>query len=172
MMVTGFLLREAIRRWELRRDTAAAQFDSSLIRFPGDERQDPDDVVALFLEAEVNIALLQEAQSRYNLAVSIDVLGTSMTLCAAVKRLGGAGRLDKMWRTAVGGKKDRHSYHDPMTRKTDEVRAERVINAKQAMERANKASAFAGALRAGIAKGNGTELGAEALKLDPKLLAE
>lgn len=172
MKVTGFLLREAIRRWELRRDTAANQFEDSLKRFPDDDKPTPEAVVAAFSTAETNIASLQAAQARYNLRINLDVLGAEMTLCEAVKRLGGAGRLDKMWRTAAGGKKDRYGYRDDNPRKTDEIRATPTVTVKAAMEYANKASAWAGALRAAIAKGNGTEVSAGEIGLNAALLTE
>jgi len=172
MKITGFLLREAIRRWELRRDTAANQFEDSLSHFPGEEKQAPDEISELFLEAEIRVAKLQAAQSRYNLEVRVAVMGEGMTLCEAVKRLGGAGRMDKMWRVAAGGgKKERYAYRDD-TRQAGEIRASRTIAVKDAMSRANKASAFAGALRAAVAKGNGTEYTATELNIDPSLFTE
>lgn len=171
MLITGYLLREGLRRWELRRDTAAEQFTTSLTKFKDDDKLAPTEIAKTFTEAEEAIARLQAAQSRYNLHVVVDVLGAQFTLCEAVKRLGGAGRIDKMWRSAAGGKKDRYGM-DRDTRNKDEERAERTVTVKEAMANANKASAFAGALRAAVAKGNGTEVPASELFLDENLLAE
>lgn len=52
MNVTGYLLREAIRRHELRRDTAARQFEDGILRFPDEDKLSPDDAARAFLEAE------------------------------------------------------------------------------------------------------------------------
>jgi hypothetical protein len=172
MKVTGFLLREALRRWELRRDTAASQFESSLMRFPDEDKPAPDSLATAFVDAEHAISCLQVAQARYNLLVTIEVMGAVMPLCQGVKRLGGAGRLDKLWRSAVGEKKDRYGMRDEHTRRADETRAVRVMSIPDAMVRANRAAVFAGALRAAIAKGNGTEIPTSDLLLDPALLTE
>jgi hypothetical protein len=171
MKVTGFLLREAIRRWELRRDTAAKQFDEVLTKFPGEEKQSPSVIAEAFSKAEASIASLQAAQNRYNLFVLVDVFETKMTLCEAVKRVGGAGRLDKMWRTAVTGKKDPYG-RDNTTRQADTVYAVRVVSPEDAMKRADKAAALAGAFRAAIAKGNCFELDTGEIQIDPALLTE
>lgn len=174
MKVTGFLLREAIRRWELRRDTAANQFDDSLAKFKDEDKQSPTEITQAFVEAEVAVAKLQAAQARYNLSINVklEVTNETVTLCEAVKRLGGAGRLEKMWRSAAGGKKDRYGGYDQGTRRADEVRAVRTVTVKESMAHANRASAVAGALRAGIAKANGTEMEAREIGLDTMLLTE
>jgi hypothetical protein len=172
MKVTGYLLREAIRRRELRRDTAANQFEDSLSKFADEDKQTPDELAAIFVLEEKNIAKLQAVQDRYNLKVEVDVLGEKITLGEAIKRLGGAGRLDKMWRGVTTGRRDRYGYRDENTRKADEERARPTVTAKEAMDRATKASVVAGAMRAAIAKGNGTEIESDVLLLDQALLSE
>jgi len=172
-LITGYLLREAIRRWELRRDTASNQFEDSLTKFPGETKPDPNGLSAQFAHAEDVIAKLQTAQNRYNLAIEVEVLNGTMTLAEAVKRLGGAGRLEKMWRTAAGGsnKKDRYGYQSD-TRQAGEIRAEKTVSVQVAMDNANRAAVFAGAIRAAIATGNGTQMPAEKIGLDPKWILE
>lgn len=172
MNVTGFMLRQAIKRWELRRDTAAGMFDDSLMKFEGDDKLTPDEVARNFEEAETAIGQLQTAQARYNLAVTGKVNGVEMTLCEMIKRVGGAGRKEKMWRVATGVKKDRYALRDEMTRKTDEVRAQRTISVKDIISRANAAGSLKTAFVSAIAKGNITELPIEKLQLDPKFLTE
>ncbi len=174
MKITGFLLREAIRRHELRRDTAVNQFDDSLSKFPGEDKRSPDSITEEFVAAEAAVAKLQAAQSAYNLRVEVDVLGEKMTLCEAVKRLGGAGRIEKMWRTAAGGKKDRYnSYNPDNVRREGETRAERTVSVDAAMHRARKLAAVASALRAEIARGNLRDVDPADIGLnDLKLLTE
>lgn len=175
VQVSGYTLRGAIKRWELRRDTAAKQFTSTLFAFEGEEKTSPDDVAKQFGDCEAAIAALQAAQSRYNLAVAVIVktpdVSTSMTLCEAVKRLGGAGRVEKMWRVATNGVKDRYGRGDDveMERDPERVRAHRVLPVKDTLIRATKAAAFANALRAAISEANANKVD---IDLDAGLLFE
>lgn len=165
MQVTGIQLREAIKRWNLRRDAAAAQFSESLWQFATDENlSKPGDLMAAMQKAEAAIARLQVAQTRYNLAVKVEVQQWNMTLCEAVKQVGGAGRMQKMWRCAALDKgRESYSYRD-MTRKTDEIRAQRQISVKEALAEASRTAVLAGAFRNAIAVGNTTEIKVEALE--------
>jgi hypothetical protein len=163
MKVTGYQIREAIRKHELSRDTAAKLFKKSQHVFEGDEEKaHPKDIMNAFTGAELAVVSLQEAQQRYNLAVTVDVQGEKMTLCSAVKRLGGAGRVEKMWRDAVCEKEDRYGYND-RERQEGTIVAKRVVPHRDAIEAANKAAGFAGALRAAVAMGNSTVVEVEDL---------
>lgn len=171
MKVTGFQIREAMRRWELRRETAANQFTDSLLAFRDEQKATPDEVMKGFVDAEAAVAKLQTAQAKLNLVVTVDVQGTKMPLIEAIKRLGGAGRAEKMWRQAAGGtKKDRYGYRDENVRREGEERAASTISQKEAISRATKAGSFASAVRNAIAKGNTVEVEIE--NLDPALVTE
>jgi hypothetical protein len=167
MKVTGYQLREAIRRHELRRDAAATQFNESLWRFEDEDKISPDDLHTLFVEAEKTIGVLQVGQMRYNRAVALNVTGEKMTLAEGVKRIGGAGRIEKMWRESVG-KKDRYG-RDPSdrTRSSDTQHVVRALSVKECMDRTSRTAKFAGALRAAIAEANSREVEVEGL--DPSL---
>ncbi len=66
MKVTGIQIREAIKRWTLRRDASAGQFSESLWQFSEDKNTTtPVDLMKTFQEAEAAIARLQLAQTRY-----------------------------------------------------------------------------------------------------------
>lgn len=157
--ITGYQLREAIKRWELHKSTAAKQFDESLWAFEGDDKASPGELADTFLKAEDAVAKLQTLQARYNLSVVVDVLGSKMSLCQAVKMVGGAGRHEKMWRNAAtnSGQCGYAYGQNPMSRKTDEVHAKRTVSVKEAIERADRAARLASALRSAIALGNGQE---------------
>lgn len=163
MKTTGYRLRETIRMWELRRKMAGDNFDKSLHAFEGEDRESPQEVVIHFKHADEAVANLQTAQAMYNLSVKVNVLGENMTLCEAVKRVGGAGRIEKLWRTAATDKKDRYAYDRDLVRSTDEVRARRTITLKDAGDLAANAAKWAGALRAAIAVANSTEVDVEGL---------
>lgn len=164
MKTTGYALREAIKQHELRRDTAARAFSGSLKAFPEEKKETPVQVVQEFLVAEKAIAKLQVAQTRYNLGVSVDVLGEKMCLEEAIKRIGGPARAEKMWRTAAGPKPDRYgSSHEADERDPTRVFSVVTITPREAVKLASGAAKLAGAIRAAIATGNAREVEIEDL---------
>lgn len=164
MKTTGYKLRHAIREAEHIKNLAASQWDDSLHAFPGEAKTSPTVLMSKYQEAENRLARLQLAQTQYNIAVVVDVQGIKMTLCEAVKRVGGAGRAEKMWRSAAGGeKKERYSYRNDLTRNKDEVRAERTISIEDALEQAKKSARHAASLREAIETGNSIEVNIEGL---------
>lgn len=169
MKITGYMLREAIKQHELRRDTAARAFDGSLKVFPDEEKDSPSTIVEQFLAAETAVAQLQVAQMRYNLAVTVEVTGQGtyagdkMTLAEAIKRVGGEGRVEKMWRSATGPKKDRYGGYDNDEIDPTHIRARVVLKASEAVKLASVAGKRAGALRAAIATANAREVEIESL---------
>lgn len=169
MLVTGYALREAIKQWELRKDASNRVFDDSLKVFPGEEKPHPSKLIEQYLAAEVAIAQLQTAQAQYNLLVTFDFEGRKITLCEAVKSLGGYSRVEKLWRTAAGGgKKDRY-YGGSAQDERDPTKtyAIQVVTPMQGVEQATTAARRASALRAGIATGNATTCD---VALSPELL--
>lgn len=167
MRVTGYSLREAIKQHELRRDTAARSFKGSLKAFPDDEKETPQAIVDQFTKSEQAIARLQVAQMKYNLVIAVEVLGEKITLAEAIKRVGGLGRTEKMWRTALGPKEDRYAVYDENVRDPNKVIAKNTIAQSDAVRLAAEAGKKAGAMRAAIAQGNGREVEIE--DLDPSL---
>lgn len=164
----GYKLREAIKQWSLRKESAEKQFKGTLAKFEGEEKEAPTTVVEAFLTAETAIAQLQVAQMRYNLAIEVTVSGEKMTLGEAIKRVGAAGRIEKMWKTAIPTTgNNRYSVDDGLTRDPNQVRASYVLGVKDLTKLAEKAGKVAGAFRAAIATGNATEV--EIKDLDPKL---
>ena len=163
MKVTGYQIREAIKRHELARDTAVQMFKKSQHVFEDEEKVHPRDVMKQFKASEEAVVDLQEAQQKYNLTVTVDVQGSKMTLCSAVKRLGGAGRAEKLWRDSVVEKEDRYAMRENLERNKDVVRAKKVLTFDEAIDSANKAAGFAGALRAAVAMGNSKEMEVEGL---------
>lgn len=156
MLVTGYALREAIKQWELRKDAANRVFEDSLKVFPGEDKPHPSKLIEQYLAAEVAIAQLQTAQALYNLLVRFDFEGRTITLCEAVKSLGGYSRVEKLWRTASGGKKDRYGYGSENERDPAKTYAVQVVSPMQGVEQSTLAAKRASALRAGIATGNAT----------------
>jgi len=169
MEVTGIQLREAIKRWALRRDTSNTHFSESLFQFESEAEEigNPNDLMASLEKAELAIATLQVAQTNYNLQTGVTVRGDSLSLCDAVKRIGGAGRMEKMWRSAATNKgRDKYSYRES-TRDKDKEYMKRTVSVQDCMKRATEAGKYAGSLRDAIAVGNTGKLEIEGL--DPAL---
>lgn len=167
MKVNGYRLREALKQQELRKDAAAKQFSGTLKKFPDEDKPTPEVVAETFLKAETVIAKLQVAQMRYNLQVPVEVMGERMTLAEAIKRVGGQGRSEKMWKGVIPGGRDRYALYDEDTRDPNQVRAKPTLDPDRAVILATEAAKRAGAFRAAIATGNAVEVEIE--NLDPAL---
>ncbi len=163
MQIDGYALREALKQWELRKDAAEKAFTSSLHKFADEKKDAPQQVVDAYLKAEDAISKLQVAQMRYNLAVKVEVQGEKMTLAEAIKRVGGAGRVEKMWKGATPQERHHRYGDDGLTRTAGQERAEATIDAKTVVSLATQASKRSGAYRAAIAKTNGVSLDIEDL---------
>jgi hypothetical protein len=154
--ITGYALREAIKRWQLRRDTASNLFDASIRKFEDETKESPVEVMKQLSQAEQAIAALQEVQSRYNLEVPV----MGMSLCKAIKLVGGAGRMEKMWRNVAAPIKDRYGRDSDVRDKTQEV-AKPTVSSREAAVLASDAARWAGSLRSGISVANAIEIDLE-----------
>jgi hypothetical protein len=155
--VTGYKIRTAIKFWELKLSASRAAFENSKQAFPGAKHDDPlklgDDVA----RCEANIAALQTHQSLYNSEVHVMIAGVKMPLTYAIKAVGGAGRIEKMWHNVARGPDKRNRYNDDRMQK-DEIRAEPTIPADVAISKASEAAKYAAEIRAAIAEGNSVEI--------------
>jgi len=156
MKTTGNMLRDGIALHSLRRDTAQRGFDGTLKAFPGEAKESPQQVMARIERAELAICSLQEAQMRFNLAVKVDVDGMGpMTLAYAIKIVGGAGKIEKMWKSVASPQKDRYGgYNHDDVRDPTKVVAGPTVTTAEAVEYAITAAKRSSALRAAISKGN------------------
>lgn len=160
MKITGYAIREALRRWQLRRDTAESQFTGTLLKFEDETKSSPEEIIRLTLEAETAIARLQILQTRYNLAVTISVegIGSHVTLLECIKRFGGLGRVEKLWRQASTEKADRYGYVDRSVRDKDQIVAQRAISYEVASKHTIESGRSLGKLREAVAVGNAREI--------------
>jgi hypothetical protein len=168
MKVTGVKLREALKTHELRRDVLAEEFQKSLTKFPAEEKRKPPDVMYDYETAEMAIAVLQQAQIRYNEQSTVKFAGGDISLSYAIKLLGGLNRVEALWRKTVVKPKDRYGggYEDVQRNKDTEY-AVPVMDVPARTERAVKAAARANALRAAVGYANNQEIEVE---IDPELL--
>lgn len=162
LSVNGYKIRESLRRAIQRRQVTSGTFESTLYAFDGEDKPKPKQVAVAFQKADEEIAKLQELQQAYNQYVKIGGQGSGlkeMTLALAVKLVGGAGRMEKMWRDVAFEKRDGYGYdRHEKTRSKDEIYAKRQVSQEDAMKESEIAASYAGDLRAAIAKGNTTEM--------------
>jgi len=167
MKINGYLLRETRKRWMSRRDVAAKTFKDSLWQFKGDGLSlKPEEIATNFKEADEAVAALEEAQQKYNQQVNISVAGRTMTLALAIKQVGGAARLAKMWSSASTdtGSSDRY-YGKTLTRNASDVHAQKMVDPDRAVKFAEESASYASKLRSEIATANAKMLD---IDIDPK----
>lgn len=171
MKITGYRIRERLNALLIDHKIASDSFSGTLVYFDEDgQGETPDSVADRFAEAERQVAGLQALQARYNLSVAVEVQGQKMTLCEAIKRVGGAGRLEKMWRDGSSTLRGVDWRGTPtLKRSKDDVVAKRALTPEDCGKRAVKAARYAAALRAAVAQGNATEL---ELECDPSFFAD
>jgi hypothetical protein len=166
MKITGYKLQHAIRELDHSRDIASQQFNEGQWSFEGEDKIHPSEAMTTFFDVENRIAKIQTVQAEYNLKVMVEVQGTQMTLAEAVKRVGGAGRMEKMWRScAKNTGRDRYGYREN-TRDPNQLVAKRAVSVGEAAHWAKKAARWASALREAIQVGNATVLD---LDVDPAI---
>lgn len=170
MRVTGYQLRDALKTYELRAEAANRAFEPSLVRFASETKKTPDEVAREYTAAHDAIARLQVAQMKYNLAVTVKVGAMSMTLAEAIKRMAAPVRIAKLWKEAMGKKKDRYGLSGvEVVRDKDKEYAVASVTAEEATAFAQKSAKEAAAYRSAIAVGNAQEVDIDGL--DAALLA-
>lgn len=166
MKVTGYKLRNAIQNQCNRRAVLAQQFANSLTKFKGEEKEHPSTVMEAYRQCERDISVLQDVQSRYNQHVMVSLNNQKVSLLFVIKLVGGLGRVEKMWRTALPSR-DRYSCRDEDSRNKDTEYATRQMSDKALLEASKEATKMCAAAREAIAIGNATEL--DLVEVDPGL---
>jgi hypothetical protein len=170
MNITGYKIREQLRQLSLRIKTLQATYKESLFVFLNESTEDNDPrlIAAKISTLERQTTALQEVQAKYNLGVKVAVGGGLMSLLHAIKLIGGAGRLESMWRTAATST-GRSRWGDPLTeRDADKDYAQRRIPVEEALTLASEASKRASEVRTAIAVGNAREV---EMDVDPALFS-
>ena len=158
MKVNGHRLRQRINECESVKAVLSAKFTDAKSKFPDEEKAALTTIASQFEACDIRIARLQDIQSRYNLHVTVTVHGQTFSLREAVARLGGAGRLEKMWRSIATPSRDRYSYGASDTRDPNQLVSRPTMEADEALEYLKRASRFASDLRSAIANANTIEI--------------
>jgi DNA-binding transcriptional MerR regulator len=166
--VTGYGLKEIIKKLERRRDTAKSQFEEALYYFEGETTTEvaqkrAAELAKQYEDLERKIARVQSLQAEYNASVTITIQDgdhtCKYTLSHAIKLLGGAERIEKLWQkaTSVDSSGGSRYYSPDRVRVAGQEHAKRAISTNGAIMESEKASTFVGALRAAVAVANSTE---------------
>jgi len=161
--VTGYKLRAALKKAEIIKDSLYQRFPHSLFAFEGEtgEEKEPRKIADQIKKIENKIAKIQTAQSKYNMEVNVLVDEKLISLMEAIKSLGGAGRLEKLWKSVSKGKTGLGRYREDdveLERREEVTRASPTLNRSQALDLAVNAADYAARLRAAIAEGNASIL--------------
>ena len=160
MRVTGYKVREKLDELKLDKDLLASRFNDSLYIFEGEEKEDARTLGEQLRSLEYKIAALQMSQTEYNLRVQVRVAGELMTLCEAIKRRGGASRMESLWRRTadglsggIGGR-----YYDDRIKDVDKIYATPSMSSTDVSEQVKLAAKYVAAIGAAIAEGNTEEI--------------
>lgn len=168
MKINGYQLREALKRLTLQRDVLQSQFKESLHTFEiSSTPPSPIKLMDSLEKTEFQIALLEEAQQKFNQIVRVNVQNETFSLVRAVKLVGGAARREKLWKDIILPQNvSRYSFPEPLSRNKDTVYAVPTISKEEALIQSKDATLFASALRNAIAKGNNAEVDIESIGLN------
>lgn len=89
MQVNGYQVREALKRWNLRRDTLSKQIEGAAWAFPGETKEPAvfGNVLDRLVEAEGAVATLEDLQQSYNQKVAVALDGKTGPLSLLVKQV-------------------------------------------------------------------------------------
>lgn len=163
--INGFRLQSALRDLELKKQAAKAEFEDSLHFFANEKKPRPEKLMEVYQDAETRLAQLQTVQARYNLEVTVTVRlnehnTMKLSLQGAIKMVGAAARIEKLWRESSGDKKKARYYRqdDTTVRSKDNEYAQNALTPSQIAQEIRNASRFVSALREAIQIGNSTTL--------------
>ncbi len=162
MKVTGFQLMDRIEVSREQAQTINSQFTGSLFRFAEatEDNPDPRQLMKDYADCERQVALLQAAQSAYNVRVMVGVLGEQMALQQAIKLIGSVNKIKNNWLAATKNTQDKNNYsnyYDLVRDKTSEY-AKRVVSVEECLRLSKEASDLTTALKQAIRAGNAVEI--------------
>ena len=156
MKVTGYALKEGIKAKAAEVALYVSQFDESLNAFEDEVKLSPEDIGEKIAKAEEHLCLLQAAQKEFNLRIKVNPKNLrEVSLEVAVKRVGGLGRLAKMFQTVAKGIiRDKWDKNRPITRSKDEEVARPTITKEEALKCFKNYNNLASAYRTEISRAN------------------
>lgn len=158
MPVTGYGLKAQRQALELDLTTLFDELSNALYAFKTDVKRPMAAVSADIAAKQKELCKLETLQAQYNLAVKVDVEGETISLMEAVKRVGGAVKLEQAWRAVATPKKDSYAPEHQTERSFDREFAGRTVTTEDAKGHTVAAARYASAVKAAVALGNATEI--------------
>lgn len=152
MEITGLKLRDAIKRWEIRRDSLKIQFENARYKFEDEAKDSPLDLSDKIVQAESNIVTLQCLQIRYNQQVKVrsDLLQKDISIAEGVKLSGAYDRVTKLWSAQTSSAK----HHGVPTRNADYVVAKEMVPLNIQLQQVERYTKLASHIRTLVSHGN------------------
>jgi hypothetical protein len=159
MEVTGYQLREALKKHSLTLQNIERKFNKAMYRFADQEKEHPTKLAAQVFELERRIVRLQAAQTQYNLLVKVDFQGQKISLAEAVRLQGVAGRNAGRW--SMYQRMDLEPDETIRIKRADvtEEHAKPVMTNDQVMAQIIEAEKILATLKGLIAEGNTEKVG-------------
>lgn len=160
------MLKDALKRWELRRDRLRKLFDNSLLKFNDEEKTMPTVIGAEYVQTESSIVRLQLVQAMYNLTVKLKLTEErEISLCEAIKSLGAQRRTAAMWLAASNRLTNpidmTYGFDNQFIREEGKVVAKPTMSDDDALNLSMQADQQTTVLKSAIAIANATELDIE-----------
>lgn len=161
MKVTGYKLKEEIKKTNLTISMLENEFKNSKKKFEGEDKRSLDDITIDLFKAEEKVCKLQEATHRYNLKVADEVKPFGkVTLSFIIKIVGPISRIEKRWRQLAAPKRDRHRIYDDeySVKDKDKEYAEKTYTQEQAGKQAHEWASRLAGVRSALALMNAQEI--------------
>jgi hypothetical protein len=161
MQVNGYQVREALKRWNLRRDTLSKQIEGAAWAFPGETKEPAvfGNVLDRLVEAEGAVATLEDLQQSYNQKVAVALDGKTGPLSLLVKQVRFCAAREQFWKGYLAKNPDEgYRGEHQLTREANKVSAARVIPIEVAMANAERCGSLVARMRAAIAQANGSNV--------------
>jgi len=162
MKVTGYKLREELKKTNLKIDMLNSEFDDSKTGFKDDDKRPMDEITLDLFRAEEKACQLQEANQQYNLKVAAEMKSFGkISLALIIKLVGPVSRIEKKWRRMAAPKRDRRRYYDDDTRtvkEADKEYAEKRYSREDAGKQAETWAGRLASLRSTLATLNAQEV--------------
>lgn len=159
--VTGYRIREELKKTNLKIDMLESEFDDSKTGFKDDDKRSMDEITNDLFRAEEKACALQEANQLYNLNVKTNLSPFGeVTLARIIKLVGPVSRIEKKWRRMAAPKKDRHHYYrdDHEVREADKEYSENRYTREEAGKQAETWAERLASLRSTLATLNAQEI--------------
>jgi len=159
--VTGREIQDILASARNERDALRVEAIDSLYRFENEEKRPFEDVMKDLFTSESRLAGIQTLQTRYNMAVHVPVQGREVLLQDAIRRAGGAKRIEELWSNAARNRGEfvrRETRSRSIARSRENEYARRTVSMEQCREKARTAGKYLRSISRVIQTGNESKM--------------